>query len=163
MSHYYHYAGNFVIITENTKLISEETYITPASINGNGKIERYEKRHRTREVTTFHSLLMASEIMINSSWNTVIEELMDAIALVEFFRSFVGNRLESKKTYRIGKIEARMVSRTVEKEKSYSVELRYNNQESESTLYLGKFEAAAAAAKISKVLGRCEPIGKEVP
>ena len=127
------------------KIEIDEQIIVPTWIK-DGKPSDYVCKWKEKEITVFGGLRYGYED------RTVIENnLYELIDFIELLKAFSGNKLIQKKTYRINKnIEGRIVT----KEGVVSLMLIFFGHEKN---YFEKYECSALAAKLSKVLSRCEP------
>ncbi|MBD3842458.1 MAG: hypothetical protein IE909_11340 [Campylobacterales bacterium] len=140
--------GDFRVFTSKEIEQLNEQVAMPTSLK-NGKPSEYVWQYKTREITVFSGLnLLEKE---DGKYYRVINDIFVFIDLIEIFKAFIGNKLDTSKTYQIGDS---FTAKTAQKDGNMSLSIHFKNYSYK--LYLDKFECSSLAAKFSKILQRCE-------
>jgi hypothetical protein len=140
--------GDFIIFTEKKTEQLEEQIAVPTSLK-NGKPSEYKWQHKTRDLTVFSELIFLEKK--DDKYYKVIDNLFDFIDLIELFKAFNSNKLDTDKDY---KINDSFTAKTASKNNKISLKIHFKNFS--YSLYLDKFECSSLAAKFGKILQRCE-------
>ena len=140
--------GDFRFYTKKITEQSNEQIAIPTTIKF-GKPTEYEMQYKTREITVFSALALLEKE--DGKYYKVIDDVFELIDFIELLKAFIGNKLITKKTYKIGDS---FTATTATKNGNMSLSILFTGYSSK--LYLDKFECSSLAAKFSKILQRCE-------
>jgi len=140
--------GDFRVYTDKETEQLNEQIAVPTSLKS-GKPSEYKWQHKTREITVFSGLNLLEKK--EGKYYRVISDIFEIIDLMELLKAFNGNKLDTTKTYKIGKS---FTAKTASKEGNMSLSILFTGYSHK--LYLDKFECSSLAAKFSKILQRCE-------
>jgi hypothetical protein len=131
---------DFIVITDKKIEQLNEQYLKPSEIK-NDKASGLRWEYKLREFNAFIDFYYIK--------NKIISDIFEFIEFIELLKAFSSKKLEHNTEYKINRIVS---ARIVQKDRIYSLQITFHNQK----IYLSYFECSSLAAKLSKVLQRCE-------
>ena len=141
--------GDFIVYTEKVTEELSEKIAVATDVSHSGKPSEYKMRCKTRDLTIFEQLDFLEKK--DNTYYRVITDLFEFIDLIELLKAYTSNKLDTSKTYRIGKS---FTAKIAQKNSNMCLSIYFTNYSDD--LKLDKFECSALAAKFGKILQRCE-------
>jgi hypothetical protein len=139
---------NFKVITgKKVEQLQDKIAVSTSIVSG--KPDEFVWKNKKREFTIFQSLLLLEKT--DNIYYQVISDIFVFIDLIEILKAFIGNKLDTKKEY---KIEESFTAKTAQKNGNMSLKIHFKHYS--YSLYLDKFECSSLAAKFLKISQRCE-------
>jgi predicted P-loop ATPase/GTPase len=144
-----------IVVTEQKTIELDEEIIVPTKIGGYNKPSDYEFRHKTREFSVFSGFYIYDSF--HEKYCKVIDDLFMIIDLVELLKAFNGNKLDANKDYyEIVDFENTILCKAEVVSKDGKISLRVWFEKLKESFYIDKFECSSLAAKLTKILQKCE-------
>jgi hypothetical protein len=143
-----------IVVTEQKKVELDEKTAVPTEIRSS-KPSDYEFRHKTREFSVFSGFYIYDSF--HENYCKVIDDLFTIIDLVELLKAFNGNKLDANKDYyEIVDFENTILCKAEVVSKDGRMSLRVWFAALKESFYIDKFECSSLAAKLTKILQKCE-------
>jgi len=141
----FHVGNGFIVITgKATEQLHEEIFKPTEISRSNDKPTKYIKTRKTREFSIFDLLFWNGE--------QVIDDLFVLIDFIELLKAYNQKKLDPGETYKVGGYFIGKIVRN--KQDKEVLEINFKNHT--KLLHLDRFKCASIAAKIGKILQKCE-------
>jgi hypothetical protein len=144
-----------IVVTEQKTIKLNETILVPTDTR-NDKPSEYEFTKKTREITVFSGFYIYDDSQ--GEYRKVIDELLVIIDFVEALKAFNGNKLDASPNggYKIEDFEDTVLCHTKVVSRDGKTSLKIWFKEFSENLYANKVECSSLAARLNKILQRCE-------